>query len=944
MTCTTTPDGRDLAGRPSFARMASDTDFVGREHELSVLDAVLDQVRALGARVVLVQGAAGIGKTALVRRFLARHADLRTVWSSGEEGEASVSYTLVDQLLGAVGLRTPTLLAHTERVLPVEEPIVVGRQILDVLTRLSASRPVAAVVDDAHLADVDSLRALLFALRRLDRSPVLTVLVVPTEGVRLPAGLTRLADGATGAVLPVEPLVAADVQALAAGTGTDLPALIAHRLCAHTLGNPRHVKALLAEVPTHRWWCWEPVLPAPRAFDRAVGDKLEACSEDARRLVQAAATLGHCPGLSTVTALADVDDPLVALDEACASGLLEAPGTSTLQRLEFPHPLVRAAVYGQLPPARRMRLHLAAARLVEDEDIALHHRAAASVPPDERLAGELEAYAARARATADCREAVWALIEAGRLSASCVKREQRLLLAVNLVGDSGGAAVAQATAHELGADAGPLRDATAAYLALLKGRAGQAQTLLHEAWAQCTTAGRSPADRGSQAVSVAAVTAQWSALHAVGQLRSVEVVEWARRALELAGPDDPVRVEAQALLGLGLGWRRSTPTPHCPRTADDALLVRAGGVLALDVDDALAARTVLAQTAPAALRAGSVWFAVWSYVWLAWAGVAVGAWDEAAADAERAVSLLEESGHEWLRPLARCAAVLVPAARGDWVAAGEHAAAAVAGPGDYELMVVAAGVAGAVVGAARADFVAVLRALEPVVRLGERAGVDEPGFWPWQDLYAEALVSAGRLGEAEEFLVPHEELAAVRGRGSMVARLARVRGRLEAARGRWGAAEAAFGRAGVALGGLPLPFQWALLDLAHGQVLRRAGQRRAAAERLSAARERLVGLRARPYVERCEVELAACGLAPAKRGVFDPSRLTAQELAVARLVAVGMSNRRVASELFISIKTVQFHLTHIYSKLGVRSRAELAAQFRDPTATDEGGDGPADGR
>jgi DNA-binding CsgD family transcriptional regulator len=74
-------------------------------------------------------------------------------------------------------------------------------------------------------------------------------------------------------------------------------------------------------------------------------------------------------------------------------------------------------------------------------------------------------------------------------------------------------------------------------------------------------------------------------------------------------------------------------------------------------------------------------------------------------------------------------------------------------------------------------------------------------------------------------------------------------------------------------------------------------------------------------------------LAPAKRSDFDPSRLTAQELAVARLVAAGMTNRQVASELFISIKTVQFHLTHIYAKLGVGSRAELAAQFRDVEPT-----------
>jgi DNA-binding CsgD family transcriptional regulator len=126
-----------------------------------------------------------------------------------------------------------------------------------------------------------------------------------------------------------------------------------------------------------------------------------------------------------------------------------------------------------------------------------------------------------------------------------------------------------------------------------------------------------------------------------------------------------------------------------------------------------------------------------------------------------------------------------------------------------------------------------------------------------------------------------------------------------------------------------MPFERAQLELAYGQVLRRAGKRRAAASQLQAARDRLTSLNARPYLQRCERELAASGLTPAKRSVFDPSRLTAQESAVARLVAAGMGNRQVAAELFVSIKTVQFHLTHIYAKLGINSRGELAAQFRD---------------
>ena len=168
-------------------------------------------------------------------------------------------------------------------------------------------------------------------------------------------------------------------------------------------------------------------------------------------------------------------------------------------------------------------------------------------------------------------------------------------------------------------------------------------------------------------------------------------------------------------------------------------------------------------------------------------------------------------------------------------------------------MVLAAAMARAQVATARDDHEAVLRALEPVVGMRVREAVDEPGFWPWQDLYADALVSSGRLGEAEAFLRSHEELAISRGRGSALGGLARARGRLEAAHGHLPEAEAAFRRGLSQLQTLPMPFQRALLELAFGEVLRRSGQRRAAADRLQAARERLVG----------------CGLAHTSRGVIE---------------------------------------------------------------------------
>ena len=187
---------------------------------------------------------------------------------------------------------------------------------------------------------------------------------------------------------------------------------------------------------------------------------------------------------------------------------------------------------------------------MDDDQAALHHRAAAAQLPDDALAAELQCSSDRARMVGEWAEAAWALLESGRLSAHRELREQRVLLAVALLGDAGG--VAGPPGPDLASAAGgPLRDVTAGYIALLQGRAAEAHGLLHGAWA----------DRDAARSEVAALTAQRLALHAVGRLRAGEVVEWARRAVELAGPDDPARVEAQALLGLGLAWQGQPAVP-----------------------------------------------------------------------------------------------------------------------------------------------------------------------------------------------------------------------------------------------------------------------------------------------------------------------------------------------------------------------------------------------
>ena len=230
----------------------------------------------------------------------------------------------------------------------------------------------------------------------------------------------------------------------------------------------------------------------------------------------------------------------------------------------------------------------------------------------------------------------------------------------------------------------------------------------------------------------------------------------------------------------------------------------------------------------------------------------------------------------------------------------------------------------AIVADARSDGAGVLRALQPVHAMAGVPAVDNPGFWPWQHLYGAALLAEQRLDELRALLDVSEPIAAAAHHRTASARLAALRGRLEAACGASAAAEHAFERGLELLHPLRRPYERAQLQTAFGQFLRREGRRRAAAGLLSGATETLTALRAMPALDLAERELAACGLKPAQRLRRAEAALTPQELTVARLVAGGGSNRDVARELQLSVKTVEVHLTRVYAKLGIRSRTQLA--------------------
>ncbi|MGI5133129.1 helix-turn-helix transcriptional regulator [Pseudonocardia sp. CA-107938] len=902
------------------------TPFVGRQLEVAALRSRLAETVAGDPQVVLIDGPPGIGKTALVEHFLAGvEQPLVVLRSGGEETEALLANGVVEQVARSAGAAGAGLLAALGAE-PVPDPVSVGTRILDMVDRIEGEMPVVLVVDDAHWADLPSMMALVFALRRLVAEPLLALFTARAEEVAaLPESLHRLVNGHRGSTLRVRGLDEEDLLELARGLGVhELGLTAAQRLRYGTQGNPLHAKALIEEFPPDRWVPLQQPLPSPRSFRVLVQDRFGRCSAAARALVEGAAALGpHCP-LPLAAAVAGLDAPLPALDEAVRAELLVTDESRTPWVLSFPHPLVRAAVHDTMGPARRHALHTAAAGVVTDEAEILRHRVAAAAEPDDELAADLTRFADAEAERQAWQSASAHLVDASRLSTAPAEAQRRVLQAVEWTLLRGDAASASPFAQEIATfPPGPLRDAVLGSLATAADDPAAAEHLLATAW--------SAAD-GADSETLAAV-ATAIAIHHYGRLDAAGTVEWCERALAHTAPGTATRAVTQTYLLHGLGYAgRAEAAAAVGKAADedagaDELWLNprsARGVLRLVDDDLDGARADLESVAATATRLGILNTTAFGLAYLARAEWTAGEWDGAAVHAERAVAVNLQSDFGFMQAAVVGIAVLVPAARGDWATATAHVRAMGEGTAGYERSVVARGMARARIGEAQGDAAAVVAALEPVCGFRYRDAVDEPGFWPWQDLYADALVGVGRAAEADAFLVPHEHRAAERGRRSSIARLARSRGRVEAALGRIDAAEAAFAHALDVSDGLRAPFERARIELAAGAVLRRAGRRRRAAELLAAAEDRFTALGALPYAQRCAKELAGSGLHPARRATRDRTELTSQELVVARLAAAGRSNREIADELVVSIKTIEYHLRNVFQKLGVTGRRQLA--------------------
>jgi DNA-binding CsgD family transcriptional regulator/tetratricopeptide (TPR) repeat protein len=881
----------DLPGFRTGVHTAEVRHFVGRAAELAILDAEMQAVRAGRPRVVLVEGEAGIGKSSLLLRFLSRHRDVCLLRASGDEAEMLLAWGVADQLLASARLAgmegSPQAGAAQWKD---ADPLAVGAQLVAVLGDLQADdRVVVVVIDDLHWSDQPSAQAILFALRRMQADRVLGLVSArPGELSRLGEGWGRFAGGDHRATrLRLGGLTADDLVAMARTLGAgDLSGRAAAQLLDHTGGNSLHCRALLEELGPGGLARADHDLPAPRALADVVQARLGALSEPARELVTAAAVLGRrCP-LAAAAALAGLADRLNALDEAIAAGLVVEDRAGSGTDIAFAHPLVHAAVRDGIGPDRRRRLHRVAATLVP-APVALTHRVAAARGPDDSLADDLEAAARQAAKAGSAAQAAAWLAQASAASTSRPDQERRLLDAVSALVDNAdlsGALALWPAAAQLEPSA--RRSALLGHLDLLGGGGSIVEAHLLEAW-QAHNPDTEPLVGAAAATSLA---------HYLCTRRRVEeAITWSERAVAASAGDPAVRLQALTMMALSL---------TLAGRGEEGLARLRGGV--------------------------SVHFPGYCMACLAEAEYRLGAWDDALLHAELAVSLAHDTDRTWALAYAHAYAAVVPVARGDWQLAGAHVEASRAAAVGAGTAVRAAAWAGAELATARGDLEAVLSATSAVRALGRLAAFGLPGWTDWRPLEVDALIGLGRLDDAEAALEEMDAAIPAPGRGSASMTAARLRGNLAVARGDLAGAGESFAVALQLAKGLSLPFQIALLERDDGRRLRRAGDRQGAVARLRQARDRLIALGAQPYVAACERELQSCGAEIQPEPGPARWNLTASEMAVARLVSTGRSNREVAAELYVSVKAVEFHLGHVFDKLGIRSRNALASRLAAP--------------
>jgi DNA-binding CsgD family transcriptional regulator len=889
---------------------------------------MLAAARAEQSGVLVLRGEAGIGKTALLGYAAERAGGWRLLRAAGAESEMELAFASLHQLCSPLIDRIERLPSPQRAALDTAfglsagtppDRFFVGLAVLTLLSDVARERPVLCLVDDAQWLDGLSAQVLALVARRLQAEAV--VLVFATRNEHETDELAGLPQ------LPLQGLGDADARELLRSVVAGrLDERVIERIVAESQGNP--LALLELPLPSTQGafaggFGLPATLPLPGRIEESFRQRVARLEPETRRLllIAAAEPLGDPALLWRASATLGIG--IAAAAPAEHDGLLTLGAQVT-----FRHPLVRSAVYGAAPPDERRTVHRALAEATDpelDPDRRAWHRAHAAVEPDEEVATELERSADRAQARGGLAAAAAFLERAARLTPEPARRVERALAAAEAKQEAG----APDSALELLAlaEAGPLDELQRAKMELLRARLGFVQRRGTDAPSLLLHAARrlEPLD---PALALETYLESLAAALSNGHRDAVREVANALRAMPRSAPHRPVEllITAHAVL-ITDGYSAGTPALARALTAfrheqlteeeekrglpfacvgaislwDDESwfelsarfirLARDAGALsvlpaALELHGALHVYAGEFSTAEALLGEADALATATGSAPLRDAVLLLVAWSEqsdlAIRRIERALEDAMSRGEETSISYAEYAASVLYNSLGRY----ELAAAAAQRSNDHHAREEG--------GAAQIELVeAAVRSGAPAVaatafrHLSERTRASGTDWALGIEARAGALLAEGERAD----LLYREAID----------RLARTRARTDLARA----------------------------HLVYGEWLRRERHRVDAREQLRTAHDLFATIGAQAYAERAARELLATGERARARSSETGSDLTAQEGQIARLARDGLSNPEIAARLFISPRTVEYHLHKVFTKLGITSRAELPRVLAD---------------
>jgi DNA-binding CsgD family transcriptional regulator len=901
--------------------------LIGRRVECAVLDHLIGKVLSGQSQALVVHGEPGVGKTALLEYVALNAQHVRVVRGGGVQSEMELPYAGLHQLclllLGRLD-HLPQPQAEALRIAfgisagPPPNRFLVGLAVLGLLSDAAEERPVLCLVDDEQWLDHASAQVLAFVARRLGAESVGLVLATRVVSGDL-AGLPDLA---------VAGLRAADAGALLDTVLTGpVDARVRDQIVAETRGNPLALLELprgLTAAQLAGGFGLPGAVPLSGSIEESFGRRADALPASTRLfLLVAASEPAGDPMLARQAAARLGIEADVAAAPAIEAGLLELG-----VRVRFRHPLARSAVYRSAPAEDRQRVHRALAEVTDprlDPDRRAWHRAQAASGPDEDVAAELEHSAGRARARGGVAAIAAFLLRAAMLTLDPARRADRALAAAEAQLQAGSFDSALDLLSM--AEAGPLSDVQRARVAMLRAQLAFVMNRGSDAPPLLLTAAR-------QLESVD------SALARATYLDALSAAVFTGR---LAGADGDVLRIARAA-------GAAPPPPGRPR-AWDLLL---DGTAAIYNRGYVAGLPMLRQ---ALIEFGDGMSAEEELHWLWLASITAmqlcddDQWDSLSA---RHVELARTTGALSELPLALTLRALFLLFCGDLTTAAALAeeAQAVKDATGTSLAPYATLTLVAFRGDEAVTSDLLHTTLADVTRRGEGVGITmaewanavlNNGLGRYDDAVAAARRSIGYESDRGSLALPCVELveAAVRSEQPRTAadaygRLAEVTSasgtdwalgllaRSKALLSDGDEAERLYSEAIACLGRTRLRVDLARVHLLYGEWLRRARRLIEAREQLRTAQSMLDAMGMAAFAERARRELRAAGITVRKR--VDARRhgeLTAQEAQVARMARDGLSNPEIASRLFISAHTVQYHLRKVFTKLGVSSRGQL---------------------